>query len=237
MTMTRWRVAAWAVVAVLGVDQHPADADWLLSAYIGGARTAANTLSINGADVDFRISEVAYEGQSWRSPIYYGWRLRHTWDGRPNVGMEVEFTHAKAIADVTLVVSIAHDGVVDRAPLSTIVSRFELSHGLNLALANVVFVHTLPSSHGRVAIVARGGAGVAIPHIEVKMGHTSHDEYQLAGLAAAVGAGAELRLWRHVHAVTDVRLSFARTTLDVGENTIGGTFRTTHFDTGIGVSF
>jgi hypothetical protein len=69
------------------------------------------------------------------------------------------------------------------------------------------------------------------------MGHTSHDEYQLAGLAAAVGAGAELRLWRHVHAVTDVRLSFARTTLDVGENTIGGTFRTTHFDTGIGVSF
>jgi hypothetical protein len=236
MTIRR-RMVSLAIMAVICADVPRAQADWLLAAYFGGARTASNTLSVDAPSVDVRVGPVTYAGESWRSPIYYGWRVRRTSDLRPWIGFEVEFTHAKAIADVARVVSVEHDGLVESVSLATILPRLELSHGLNLALANVVVVRTLPWSNGRWALIGRGGIGLAIPHVEATIPGTSRDAYQLAGWAGAVGGGVEWRAWRNLYVVADVRISLADVTFDVGDTSIHGTFRTAHANSGVALRF
>ena len=211
------RGAAWAIALVLGVPSS-AGAEWMLSAFVGGASTASNTLHVNAGTRRVDLEDVVYAAESWRSPIYYGWRVTHRWQAHPWFGLEAAFTHAKAIADTS-----------GRA----IILRFELSHGLNLAIVNVVISKPLGRAD-RLAVVVRGGAGAAVPHVEATlMDGSSSDRYQIAGPAWEAGAGVELRIWRDAYVVGDVRASNARVTANVGNATIAGSFWTAHLDTGI----
>ncbi len=100
-----------------------ARADWVLAAFTGASRTPSNTLTLVGPDgLPHQIGPVDYVGEAWTAPIYYGYRLGWARAGR-GLGVEVEFTHAKAIGTTR----------------STLLTDFQQSHGLNFVLANAVW--------------------------------------------------------------------------------------------------
>jgi hypothetical protein len=128
-----------AAAAALLALSAPARADWVIGHYRGGAATRANTVTIDRAagapGGNVTIASVDYDGESWKRPVYYGYRISRFFTGTPHLGLELEFTHAKAIADIGQSVSVNGTTV----PLSAVMQRLELSHGLNLALANIAF--------------------------------------------------------------------------------------------------
>jgi len=206
-------------LAVALLLPSPARADWLLSAYVGGTKTTSNTLEItpaSGATVS--VASVEYEGRAFKAPPYYGYRFGWTPDGG-HIGVEGEFTHAKAIATNLI---------------SPDLTAFQLSHGLNFILGNVVY-RSSPACSGRCVFVLRGGAGVTYPHVEAMFRGRETQDYEYAGFGAQGGVGVELTVAPHVTIVADARVTHARVRADLIDGArLAGPFTTFHADIGIG---
>jgi hypothetical protein len=215
----------------------PARADWLLSAYAGASKTASNTVTIEprggGA---FRVGAISYETDAFERPIYYGGRLTCFLPGAPWLGVGIEFTHNKATADVTQMVAIDGGAPV---PLSQLLGRLELTNGLNFALANVVVRRpvAIGPAPDRLSVMAFGGVGAAIPHVETSFAGATKFEYQVTGVGWQAGGGVEWRLVSGLSAIADLRLTSGRQRLDMGTGTLAGTFTSTQVDFGIGWHF
>ena len=219
MRTPRRPAALFLFVAALLALPAPARADWLLSFYAGGGATSSNTLTITPpAGTTVTIPDVEYEGRSFASPIYYGYRAGWTPAGR-HLGVEAEFTHAKSIATTLR---------------SGDLTAFQLSHGLNFILGNVAY-RTSPMCGGRCTFVARGGAGITYPHVEATFRGVTTYQYEYAGLGIQGGAGIELRVLDHWYVVADARLTHARVRTDLADGgRLAGPFTTRHADIGIG---
>jgi hypothetical protein len=209
--------AAACVASALLLVPVPASADWLLAFYAGAATTASNTLAVTpDAGAAVSIGSVEYEGRSFESPLYYGYRIGWTPRGRA-VGIEAEFTHAKAIA----------------VQLPSIdLTAFQLSHGLNFLLGNVTY-RTGPRCGGRCTLVARGGAGITVPHVEATFRGVTTSAYQYAGFGAQGGVGVELPVWKPFSVVADARITHARVRTDLAAGRLAGPFTSAHADVGI----
>jgi hypothetical protein len=108
---------------VLGVPSG-AHADWLFGGYMGVSGTSSNTLTVTPTTgTPLSLDDVAYKGEAFRSPWYYGVRVSFV-PRRPGgtFSPEIEWTHAKAIA------------LLD--PTASELSAFQQSHGLNFLLGN-----------------------------------------------------------------------------------------------------
>lgn len=207
------------VCVVLIFFPAPARADWLLSLYTGAAATSSNTLTVTPASGSpLTLDNVEYRGASSKSPIYYGYRVGFTPRGS-RVGIEAEFTHAKAIA-------------VDTH--STDLTAFQMTHGLNFVLGNVVF-RSQPVGTGRVVLTARGGAGFTVPHVEGIFRGNEVSEYQNGGFGAQGTVGVEAQIVGRLYAIADARLTYARVRVDVPPAAVGGGFTTRHVDFGVAV--
>ena len=205
------------LLACVAAPRH-ARADWLLSAYVGGTKTSSNTLEITpAAGSAVSIADVEYEGKPFSSPPYYGYRVGWTPTGG-HLGIEYEFTHAKAIATGTP---------------SPELTAFQLSHGLNFILGNVVY-RSSPYCSGRCTLLARGGAGITYPHVEATFRGRTTYQYEFAGFGAQGGVGIELKAVDHFYVVGDARLTYARVRADlVDGGRLAGPFTTGHLDVGV----
>jgi hypothetical protein len=216
----------WVRVAVvsllLGVPTRAAHADWLFGGYMGASATASNTLTVTPASgPPSTISNVVYEGQAFRSPWYYGVRAGWLPTATRGLGAEIEWTHAKAIAQFD--------------PRAQEINAFQQSHGLNFLLANVAYRFT-PVCDSRCTLVVRGGAGISTPHVESTFRNTHQEQYQYGGFAWQVGAGAEFRIWRFVYGLADARITRVNEKhLRAAAAEISGAFFTRHVDFGIGL--
>jgi lipid A oxidase len=115
-----FRFGSVVLVLAFGLFWVPssARADWLFSGYMGAALTSPNTLTVTpagGPPTMLRVSD--YEGEAFRSPWYYGVRGGWLPASTRGFGFEVEWNHAKAIAQLT------HD--------AQDLNQFQQSHGLN----------------------------------------------------------------------------------------------------------
>src|SRR5262245_22552427 len=85
---------------VLGLPS-PARADWMLSAYLGGAWTEPSTAQIrqpaHGTSLEF--IDVHYRGESNRPRRYYGYRIGWIPESRRWMAIEAEHVHAKVFAE------------------------------------------------------------------------------------------------------------------------------------------
>ena len=214
------------VVLIVAILANPRDAaaDWLFGAYMGAAATASNTLTVTPlAGAPSTIANVAYKGQAFRSPIYYGMKISLVpGDGRSGgFAPEIEWTHAKAIAQID---PRAHD-----------LSAFQQSHGLNFLLANLAY-RTTPGCAARCTLVVRGGAGISTPHVESTFRNQHQEQYQYGGVAWQAGAGVEYELWRGVYALADARVTRVTEKHLHGTGAdISGAFVTRHVDVGLAV--
>src|SRR6185436_20966887 len=113
------------IIALL-CSPRPARADWLFAGYMGAAGTSSNTLTVTPASgAPFSLENVAYKGEAFRSPWYYGVRAGWMPAATKGAGVEIEWTHAKAIAQID--------------PRASDLNAFQQSHGLNFLLGNLAY--------------------------------------------------------------------------------------------------
>jgi lipid A oxidase len=94
--------------------------------------------------------------------------------GRPNLGLTVDFTHAKVYADSA---TLASSGW----------SHFEFSDGLNLLTLNALY--RMPITGTKFVPYVGAGAGINVPHVEVTRSWGRTFEYQLGGATVKAQAG------------------------------------------------
>jgi opacity protein-like surface antigen len=236
--MRPYRTCLLLAGLVFGSGQ-PVRADgWSIGGFLGGAATHPNTLTLRQQQVGTRVSlaPVRYDSQSLESPIYYGYRV--AWFARRNFGLEGEFIHPKVFARTAETVhasgTIAGHSVDGAVAMRSVVERFSISHGLNFLMVNAVFRPRLDSSSTpRFWLVARGGAGITIPHVESAIGGSDQQQYQLGSLGIQAGIGAELRLSEHVFATVDYKLTTTNQSVSVAMGTMHGRFTAQHVAVGL----
>jgi lipid A oxidase len=205
-------IAAAAIAALLGVsiDPRASQAETQISVY-GGANTnfSSRGTLVSGATVDSR--EFDWEGKSFEMPPYWGAMITHWWKRGAGWGLGVDFTHAKAYADI----NFATDPVY---------SHLEFTDGNNLLMLNLMYRFN-PVLNGKLTPFVGIGAGVAIPHVEVdlKNGAPNTREYQLAGGAGQVLAGLEYELDKSWSVFAAGKLSYSHLATDLEG---GGHFKT-----------
>ena len=187
---------------------------------MGAAGTSSNTLTVSpAAGAPFSIPDVAYKGQAFRSPWYYGVRVGWLPAATKGVGLEVEWTHAKAIAQID--------------PRAFDLNAFQQSHGLNFLLGNVAYRFSSGCS-GRCTAVVRGGAGISTPHVESTFRNAHQEQYQYGGPAWQAGVGLEYHLWQFVYGVADARVTrVSEKHLRGAGVEIAGPFFSRHVDFGV----
>jgi hypothetical protein len=187
-------------------------ADLQLAAYGGPAHTMASGLTFRHGVTDLSFNAIAWKGQPFKPPIYYGVR-GILWPANARQGIMVDFTHIKAKAVLESVVD--QSGMRDGTPvpsqerLSATFDKLEFTHGYNLLTFNLVRRRPLASE--KLLAYVGAGAGVAIPHVEVgRAGFTPKtrtSEYQLAGPALQVLGGMEWRVTPHISLFVEYKLS------------------------------
>lgn len=211
--------AAIALLAFLTTATN-ARADWLFGGYMGASGTSSNTLTVRPTTgTPFSLDDVAYKGEAFRSPWYYGVRVSFVPGGAASLSPEIEWTHAKAIAKID--------------PRSSELNAFQQSHGLNFLLGNLAY-RFAPLCGGRCTPVVRGGLGVSTPHVESTFRNVHQEQYQRGGFAWQLGAGVEYRLWQFVYGVADARITrVTEKHLRAAGAEIAGSFFTRHVDFGV----
>ena len=219
-------------------------AQWSVAAFTGNASTARGDLRVtsSGDDTAVTLQAVSYDDESFQSPIYYGGRVTRFFRAVPCLGLEGEFVHLKTITRPDAVVQadgrLAGQTVTGPRPLGTVLPRFELSHGLNLILANVVVRFPTrkadaPGGGPRLAMTGRGGVGPTVPHVEARFQNQDEDGYHVGRAAWHAAIGIEVRLWGRLHAVSEVKWTTTRQRLQAAGAGIDGRFRTRHLIAGL----
>lgn len=165
---------------------------------------------------DFTVKDVAWEGQSFKHPLYYGVRVArwaHGGEGPGRFGGMVDFTHSKAISSMAQEVRLEGrlDGkpLPDKARISDLFTKLEFSHGHNMLILTGLM--RLASLAPRVSPYVGLGAGVSFPHTEIHLNKSDPArtyEYQYAGPAVQGLAGIEFRLER-VSLFLEYKFTFA----------------------------
>ncbi len=210
-----------------------AHADWTASAYLGHVWTRSSTVTLTLPDrqTAVEIVGVEYRAESFTSPQYYGYRVAWVPDQHRWIGIEAEVIHTKVFAEVDRSVRIQgtlRGAKVDASvPLSSVVQRLAMSHGLNFILVNVALRRELGpvDSRGvaRFVVVVRAGAGPTVAHAESTIDHVAdRDEYQSGGLGTQVAGGIEATVWRRLAVLGEYKFTWASPQLDVagGQATI-----------------
>jgi lipid A oxidase len=219
-------LASLALTAALVVA--PAPAGELEIGAFGGANWAAHNVSViekNGVSAWYVPT---WTGQSFTNPIYYGVQAIYWSDMLPDWGFGIDFTHAKAYADLT-----------DPA-IAPFFSVLEFTDGLNQLTANVF--KKWDFDNGFRAYVG-AGAGIGIPHVEITttpanpIGVSSTFEYQVTGAVVQVVGGVSYRIFDHLRAFAEYKLAYqwndARL---VGGGTFSNQFVTQHLAAGLSYS-
>ena len=198
-----------------------ASAQWYVSGAFGASGARASTVVIDqpSSDTHLEFSGVHWTTAPFSVPPYYFVRVGCLMGDGRQWGLEGEVIHAKMFAATSAVVPIlgrAHGEPVDTtAPMAQYVTRYAMSHGMNLAFGNLVFRQPLARTRGAIALTARAGGGFSFPHAEVTTQDVTADQYDFGGLALQGAAGLDLRLARRLSALVEYKLVYARPRVDV----------------------
>lgn len=222
------RSAGFSTLLVLGLLMAlpaPAAAQWYAGVYMGANTTSAADVTVKGDGYDITFPDVSFEAKPFTSPQYYGWRLGRFFDEARRLGLELEFIHLKVIAKPE--------------DLGPAVTRYQMTHGLNFLVVNLTNRTPLGrSAYGepRVALIARGGAGITLPHAETTILGQAREQYEYAGLGAHAALGFDVRLKGRLSLVSEYKLTYAKPTITTAHNGTGRTTTVSHH-VAVGVAF
>jgi hypothetical protein len=243
-----WRV--WVAVLVVGLVvclPSSAHADWMASAYLGHVwtRSSTVTLALPQNNTALEVAGVEYRAESLTSPQYYGYRVTWVPDAHRWIGIEAELIHAKVFAEgdrqVRFTGTLDGAAIETTAPLSSVVQRLAMSHGLNFILANVVLRRELgpvdAAGAPRFTIVARVGVGPTVSHSETTVQNVSRDQYESAGLGAQVAGGFEATVWKRLAMLAEYKFTTATPQLELEGGLITVPSRSHHLVGGLAYRF
>lgn len=205
------------LLCVLVAVPASASAQWYAGVYMGGHTTRPADVRVQGDGYDLTYPNVDFRAESLTSPQYYGWRLGRFLDESRRLGVELEFIHLKVIAE--------------RDSLGPEMSRYQMTHGLNFLVVNVINRRPFGrTAYGEApyAFITRAGAGITLPHAETTIFGVSQEQYEYAGLGAHLAAGLDIRLKGRLSLVTEYKLTYARPTITTAHNGTGQTTALSH---------
>jgi hypothetical protein len=239
------RTTCLVLLIVVTLWPARARADVQVTGLLGAAHTQTSTIDLSIPSTQVRLFDVTYRGESFRSPQWYA--LRGTWTSKAHrwLGIEGEWIHAKVFAEVDSAVraqgtlrGVPIDATV---PLSSVVKRLSMSHGLNFILANVAvrrgFGPADANGAPRVVGIVRAGAGPTLPHAESHIDNLTQEQYERGGLGTQVGGGIELAVWQRITAVGEYKFTWASPEIDVPGGRAKIPSRTHHLAFGISYRF
>ena len=227
MTRTKSIVSTFLLTVISLACAKSAEAQWYFAGYLGANKTASAPVAIEvpASNISLVFDDVAFAARPFESPQYYGWRLGTLLGPARRFGVEVEFIHLKVIGLTGRAYeTTGSSGPMPLAPgqpMSTIVERYAMTHGLNFLLVNVVARQ--PAAGSRASLVVRAGAGPTIPHTETTVLGGAVDKYEFAGWGLHGAAGIDLRLSGRLSFVAEYKVTRARPEVTIA----GGTGRTT----------
>lgn len=218
-----------------------------LSIFTGVALSQDSDLRLRQpGDTDLTFHSVSFEGRDFSTPPYYGARFLWFSEETSHWGFGAEFIHIKLYADTDDTVHVTGRrngaGVNDNEMINDTIESFSISHGLNFALADIVY-RWLPGQRGEDLLghlqpYAGLGLGLAIPHVESNVGGTFHEEYQLHGPGVEALAGVNIELTRHWGLMFEYKFTYADLeSLDIPGGSIELTPLTHNLVTGFTFSF
>jgi opacity protein-like surface antigen len=229
----RPRFASFLVATMLIAFARPAAAQWYVAGYLGANHTMSAPVTIDqpAFGTSLQFSDVSFVARPFTSPQYYGVRVGRMLGRRRRVGVEFEWMHPKVYADTSRVVHVVGRSggttVDTTARMDTFVQRYNMSHGMNFVLANVVGRMPLAADSAgfvsRVALTGRIGIAQMLPHAESTVGGLSRDQYQRAGIGFQVAGGVDVRLAGRLSATLEYKFGHARPEIAIAD----GTGRTT----------
>ena len=223
----------------------PARADWTIAAFLGAGGTHASSLRIEqpASHTALTFEPIDYRGESFTSPVYYGYRVGWILPFAPRLAVEAEFIHLKVFADTSAITTargIEHGQMVGRRQrLDHTVQLFSISHGANFVLANVVFRHPVVRGavSDRVTVSARAGLGPTVAHAESTIAGAFQEQYELGSLGWQLAAGLEIRLMKGLHAIGEYKLTRTNQQVSVSGGEAQTLLRTNHLVFGAGYRF
>ena len=223
------------------------DGGWVVAAYVGGARTAASSLSVSQPELgnDLTFEGVRFRSRSFDPPLYYGLRGSYFARRLPSLGIEAEFIHLKVFSNPQQRVRVAglRRGlpVNGELPLGEIVQQYSISHGVNLLLFNVAARHGLgrnaKATGARLVLTGRAGAGPTLPHTESSVEGRRQEQYEVGRLGWQAAGGAELNLWRGLYLLGEYKFTRTRQRGKVFSGTAESLLRTHHGVFGLSYHF
>lgn len=215
----------WTLIAFMGLAPGSALAEFQLSVY-GGANTANDSdVTLNAPPLSGSF-DVDWSGDSFNSPPYYG--LRGTYwlagFGMPNLGLAIDFTHAKVKADLD---DLAVGGTFE---------TLEFTDGLNSVTLNGLYRSWI---NDRLSLYGGLGAGASIPHVEVDFGVDPDTfEYQVTGPVVQGMVGASIDVGHGFSVFGEYKASYSWNDAELES---GGSLETDvlvhHFAAGVSFSF
>jgi lipid A oxidase len=186
-----------AILFLVAACALPARAQWEFAGYIGAAHTQTSHLHFQqpATVTDLEFHPVAYRGESFSPPLYYGARGGYFFNRW--LGLDIEYTHLKAFSKtaepVTINGSLLGAPISVQEPMNAIVQRYSISHGVNLLLANLALRQALAK---RLVLLGHIGGGATIPHPEAQILGIQDQHYQVGSPAFQLAGGAEFQIWR-----------------------------------------
>lgn len=229
------------------VFANAARAEFNLSIFTGVALSQDSDLDLHqtgGTDLTFH--DVSFEGRDFETPPFYGARLLYFLPNDSHWGFGAEFFHLKLYAqtgDTTRVTGTRNGvGVDDNEPIDNTLQQFSLSHGLNYALADVVY-RWQPGERGEDFLghlqpYVGLGLGAAIPHVESEVNGNFHEEYQFHGPGVQALAGVNVNLTKHWGLLFEYKFTYANLdSLEIPNGSIEVTPLTHNIVAGLTFSF
>lgn len=210
---------ASVAASILALSASLAQAEMALSVY-GGYQSAPHSDVEVSDGPDFTAG---WEGRSFEMPPYYG--VRGTWWmeelGQPNLGVSLDFTHAKVYADDDTLAESTWD-------------HFEFSDGINLLTLNALY--RMPIEGTKFVPYAGIGAGINVPHVEVTRASGTTFDYQLGGATVQAQAGIAYQFNDNWSAFVEYKGNYSWVDVDIDN---GATLKTDIMTNAVnaGVSF
>ena len=241
--------AALLIIALLAGLQATAHAQTSVSLYTGTSFTHRSDLQIQmpstASDAIFR--HVSWAARPFAQAPYYGYRLTHYFENSSHLGFSLDYTHYKIYARTGRIVPVEGiwNGVQvnESAPLSRRVQDFNISHGVNMITANVLYRWRRQSAsavrEGRLQPYVGSGLIFYVPHSESTINNRSTSgRYQTSGFGYQALAGVQYGLIKRISIFVEAKFNIGTAKVDTAEQGRAETkLRTLHTLAGISYRF
>lgn len=240
---------ALLTAGALAVLADTALAETTASFYLGASHTRNSDVRISqpGTASDATFRSVSWDSESFKKPRYYGIRVSHFLENRPDWGIGFDFTHDKVYARTSQVVHVGGTWngapVNEDAPMNQRVQSFSISHGVNILALNVYhrWMHQTSNAfpYGRWQPYAGAGLTYYLLHPENTVnGQKNNESYQGGGFGYQLLGGLQYGITPTVGVFIEAKYNSGKLEVDTAGGGRGETeLKSSQLLAGVSVAF